>query len=511
MAVVLALAIICLIWYIFIVLVSLTGYVQLLRYYSSPLHRADCETTSSCPHVSIIRPIKGLEPNLYECLAATFRQTYPKDKLTIFFCVSDRHDPALPVIERLLHDFPSFDAQLLVEDEDPMLQEINDELGPNPKIRNMSRAYREAKGDIVWIIDCNVWVAKGTCGRMIDTLHGRGETPNKFVHCLPLVVDVLGTPVPDYAQGLLDNQESSLQATTTSTAVDNVQSRNSNESAWLYGGGRLEEMFMSSSHAKFYTAINTVLIAPCIVGKSTMFRRSHLNSLTDDQGIDSFSENICEDHLIGDLLWKQKVPEEQAGEKWAKHAMVFGDIAIQPMAGMSIKEYVARRTRWLRVRKFTVPAATLVEHGTESFFCSLYGAFAWTTLPFFSRIGVAPTWTSFGAFWLVSIMVWCLVDWTLYLKLHSGASLEIDDDTPAFARPPKHGRRRPFHVWLVTWLGRETLAFPIWAWAVFGGVSVTWRGKRFWVGLDMKVHEIGGQRKPLADETSQHLSKTRRD
>jgi len=454
-----------------------------------------------------------LEPNLYECLAATFRQTYPKDKLTISFCISDRQDPALPVVERLLFDFPNFEAQLLVEDEDPFLQENNDNLGPNPKIRNMSRAYREAKGDIIWIIDCNVWVAKGTCGRMVDTLLGHGQTPNKFVHCLPLVVDVVGTPIPEYAQSLLDNEDSSQQVTTTSTSTHNVRSREQIEkNVWHYGGGRLEEMFMSSSHAKFYTAINTVLIAPCIVGKSTMFRKSHLNSLTEDQGIDFFSENICEDHLIGDLLWKQKVPEEKQGQKWAKHAMVFGDIAMQPMAGMSVADYIARRVRWLRVRKFTVPAATLVEHGTESFVCSIYGAFAWTILPFFqSNLGVSPTWTSFAVFWLISISLWCVVDWTLYLKLHSGASLEIDNDTPLFARPPKHGRRRPFRVWLAVWLGREAMAFPIWVWAVFGGVTVVWRGKRFWVGLDMKVHEIGRPERAPSEDTSQHPSKARRD
>lgn len=42
----------------------------------------------------------------------------------------------------------------------------------------------------------------------------------------------------------------------------------------------LEELFLSTSHAKFYTAISTVAVAPCIVGKSNMFRRSHLNALT---------------------------------------------------------------------------------------------------------------------------------------------------------------------------------------------------------------------------------------
>lgn len=489
------------------------------RYYSSPPIPSK-SAHATAPNVTVIRPVKGLEPSLYECLAATFLQDYPKDKLRIFFCVSDRRDPALPVLQQLLKDFPDFDVHLVVEEEDPQLQDdaADSRLGPNPKIRNMSRAYREAKGDIVWIIDCNVWVAKGACGRMVDTLVGNRGKQNKFVHILPLVVDVAGTPVSEDSQRLLGSGPShdDVRVLTSSTQSHQLRS-NMTFDVWRDGGGRIEELFMSSAHAKFYTAINTVLVAPCIVGKSTMFRRSHLDTLTDGQGINFFSENICEDHLIGDLLWKGKVPGEEQGERWGKHAMVFGDLAIQPMAGMSVREYVARRIRWLRVRKFTVTLATLVEPGTESFLCSLYGAFAVTTVPFFSeRFGIPQSWSAFAVFWLFSVSVWCFMDWTLYKKLHSGASLELDKDTPSFARPPKGGNRRPFLVWFFAWLARETLAWPVWAWAVYGGVTVNWRGKRFWVGMDMKVHEIrpttnGGPSQKINGDSKQCASKARQD
>jgi ceramide glucosyltransferase len=447
--------------------------------------------SQDAPHVNIIRPVKGLEPSLYDCLASTFRQTYPKDRLHVRFCVSDHNDPALPVLHRLIKDFPSFDAQVLIEDEDVALQDGQLQLGPNPKIRNMSRAYRESIGDFVWIIDCNVWVAKGVCGRLVAKLEGRGEKrKNKFVHQLPLVIDTLGTTTQEETRVLLD--DSSSQIRTTSSAKDSLLSREHGQrTASSIGGGRLEELFLSSAHAKFYTAINTVLIAPCSVGKSTMFRRRHLDYLTDGAGINYFSENICEDHLIGDLLWKGKVAEEVGGERWGKHACCFGDLALQPMANMSLAEYWRRRIRWLRVRKYTVTLATFVEPGTESFLCSLYGAFAVTTLPSFqSYVGIPPTWIAFAIFWLCSVSAWCLVDRTLYLLLHSGRSIETDDDTPAFALPPQEGRRRSFSDWLFAWIGREALALPIWIWAVYGGARVEWRGREFWVGMDMKVHEI---------------------
>lgn len=158
------------------------------------------------------------------------------------------------------------------------------------------------------------------------------------------------------------------------------------------------------------------------------------------------------------------------------------------MADMAVSEYLARRVRWLRVRKFTVLLATLVEPGTESFLCSLYGAFAVTTVPFFhASLGIPQTWRGFWAFWILSVGIWAVVDWTLYAKLHSAQSVAMDGDIPTFARGQS---RKKVGEWVRSWIGREALALPIWFWAFWCGSSVEWRGKRLWVGWDMKVHEI---------------------
>lgn len=460
------------------------------------------------PHITILRPVKGLEPQLYECLAATFRQRYPRDKLTIYFCVSSKDDPAYPVLQRLVDDFPTFEAKVFIENEDPNLAGRTGEttnLGPNPKIRNLSRGYREAKGDIVWIIDCNVWVGRGVAGRMVDKLcgyeaNGARTRPYKLVHHLPLVVDSVGASVKAEARGLLSGRhDDELKVSSSSSAaydIAPVPTKNTPISQLLrLGGGRLEEMFMATSHAKFYIAINTVSVAPCLVGKSNMFRRSHLNQLTSttspySPGIDFFSDNICEDHLIGDLIWRKKLAEEQ-GESLGKHALVFGDMAIQPMAGMSVREYIARRVRWLRVRKWTVTLATLIEPGIESLLCSAYGSFAITTIPWFHNVlGVPQTWSMFTTFWTISIFAWATADWFLYRNLHACRSVEVDEDTPSFAHPPIDLQRRSFKEWILAWIARELLAMPIWVTAVLGGTTVVWRSKRFWVGMDMKVHEI---------------------
>ncbi|KAJ5182560.1 hypothetical protein N7492_000176 [Penicillium capsulatum] len=515
------------------------------RHFLRQPRRSRLAEASDAPHVTAIRPVKGLEPHLYDCLAATFRQDYPREKLTICLCVAERGDPAYPILRKLVADFPDVDARVLVEEEDELLQGNGPDayrLGPNPKIRNMSRAYREAKGDIIWIIDCNVWVGSGVCARMVDRLCGLETHPGKkykFVHHLPVAVDVTGE------NNLLQERQVLLDAKRDVSAITDTISTSRPEdglaSTLAVGGGRLEELFLSSAHAKMYTAINTVLVAPCIVGKSNMFRRSHLDHLTSPSpgpspahslapspspspsdhhspeyrpGIDFFSENICEDHLIGDLLWRKQVPGEKEGERWGKHAMVFGDLAIQPVANMSVRAYIARRVRWLRVRKFTVLLATLVEPGTESFLCSIYGAWGVTAglAPYLQRRDVSfawalTTWAAFLFVFALSMAMWVLVDWTLYIKLHSARAVEVDEKTPSFARPVRRAyqtTRRPFRQWFSAWLGRELLALPIWLSAVYGGVTVVWRDRRFKVGFDARVREVG--RAPATPEGSYSAS-----
>ncbi|KAL2866258.1 putative ceramide glucosyltransferase [Aspergillus lucknowensis] len=495
-----------LIWYFTVTTVCTLGYYKLWKYCLRRPQRSDSAKATDAPHVTVIRPVKGLEPHLYDCLASTFCQDYPLDKLTVCLCVSSRRDPAYPTLEKLVSDFPHVDARVYVEEDDALLQPDHEpayNLGPNPKIRNMSRAYREAKGDIVWIADCNIWVGKGICGRMVDKLCGFGASSggeNKFVHHLPIAVDVTGA---------VSMKKEYMLETNGTTSGANGKKVPHSLGPLAMGGGRLEELFLSSSHAKMYTAINTVLVAPCIVGKSNMFRRSHLDYLTTppptdtrrrNPGIDYFSDNICEDHLIGDLLWKNNVrEEEEQSKRLGKHALVYGDIVFQPIANMSVRSYFARRVRWLRVRKYTVILATLVEPGTESILCSLFGAWGFTTaLPqFLQDKGVdfrvdLSTWTAFLSFFSISIVTWMLVDWTVYIMLHSGKAVELDENTPDFVRPPQGTTRRRFGHWLSAWLGREALAFPIWLWAIWGGETVTWRDRQFRVGFDMKAHEIQG-------------------
>lgn len=75
----------------------------------SPSTTAPRETT---PGVSILRPLKGLDTNLYENLESTFTQEYPN--FEILLSVADEEDQALPVVRELIAKYPNVDAKVVV-------------------------------------------------------------------------------------------------------------------------------------------------------------------------------------------------------------------------------------------------------------------------------------------------------------------------------------------------------------------------------------------------------------
>ncbi|TQS37732.1 hypothetical protein Golomagni_01783 [Golovinomyces magnicellulatus] len=507
------LALACGVWYLFIIGVQSLGVFKIYRHYSSIPKAAISPTLEidHVPNVTILRPVKGKEPFLYDCLAATFRQNYPREKLSISFCVSDASDPAIPILRLLLHNFSGFNARIFIEEDDLVFDSKNSEnpkLGPNPKIRNLRRGYLEAKSDIIWILDCNVWVAPGVIGRMVDKLcgfaaDGTSNVPYKLVHQLPLIVDTVETHLSGKSgtSSVAVGSESKNQSCSANSNHQTNSPRKQPDAQMSLDvqtfGGRLEEAFMGSSHAKFYTAINTVSVAPCIVGKSNMFRKSHLNYLTRhdfySNDLDSFSHYICEDHIIGDVIWKKKVLEEKSGRKFYRHGLVVGDLAIQPIAGMSISNYIRRRVRWLRARKWTVLLATLVEPGVEPLLCSVHGAYALTSLPWLQKhLGIPPTILGFLAVWALSVSAWMLLDTITFYKLHSGRTIEFNAHTPPFVHKQLLNRtsnRRSITQWILAWIGRELLALPIWIWACLCGNTVVWRGKKFRINYNMTMTE----------------------
>ena len=67
---------------------------------------------SSAPGVSILRPLKGLDTNLFQNLESSFKQEYPN--FEILLSVADEHDKALPVVYELLARYPNVNARVII-------------------------------------------------------------------------------------------------------------------------------------------------------------------------------------------------------------------------------------------------------------------------------------------------------------------------------------------------------------------------------------------------------------
>lgn len=66
--------------------------------------------SENLPGVSIMKPLKGVDMNLYENLESYFHINYPKYE--ILFCIQEKNDPAVKVVKSLISKYPLVDARL---------------------------------------------------------------------------------------------------------------------------------------------------------------------------------------------------------------------------------------------------------------------------------------------------------------------------------------------------------------------------------------------------------------
>ena len=99
------------------------------------------------PPVSVLKPLKGTDPGMYESFRSHCLQAYPEYE--IIFGVSDPNDPALELVRRLQSEFPRVPIRTVV---------CTRILGTNVKVSNLVQMLDEAIYDRVVVNDSDIRV-----------------------------------------------------------------------------------------------------------------------------------------------------------------------------------------------------------------------------------------------------------------------------------------------------------------------------------------------------------------
>ena len=116
-------------------------------------------TTAPPLAVTILKPVCGAEPRLYECLRSFCALDHTP--LQIVFGVGDPADPAIAIVERLIAEFPSRDLSLVID------SAVH---GTNLKVSNLINMYRATKHDVIIVSDSDTAIAPNALEALLAPL-----------------------------------------------------------------------------------------------------------------------------------------------------------------------------------------------------------------------------------------------------------------------------------------------------------------------------------------------------
>lgn len=195
------------------------------------------------PPISILKPLSGLDDNLFDNLESFCCQDYPKYE--ILFSLQNFNDPAYRVVEKVKKKFSEKEISIIVQSCDD---------GWNPKVNNMLHAYRRAQYPYILISDSNVMVDRDYLRKIIQ-------------------------PMQDPEVGLVTNLIKGVGGKTI--------------------GSLFENLHLNSFILGTVCFLKKFLDIPCVVGKSMLMRRHDLEAIG---GLRAFKDVLAEDHFIGEKI-----------------------------------------------------------------------------------------------------------------------------------------------------------------------------------------------------------------
>jgi ceramide glucosyltransferase len=151
-------------WLVLVLAISGVVYASAATWMLGRFLRRPATPAASRPSISVLKPLRGDEPDLYENLASFCAQTYP-GPLQLILGAQDRADPALAIAARLQREHPDRDIVVL---SDPTLH------GTNRKVGNLINMAVHARGAVIVISDSDVRMPPYGLDRIVGALQGAG-------------------------------------------------------------------------------------------------------------------------------------------------------------------------------------------------------------------------------------------------------------------------------------------------------------------------------------------------
>jgi ceramide glucosyltransferase len=153
-------------------LVTSTGYLVLVMIASARFRRDRKKSTQppEFPPVTLLKPVCGMEPGLEGHLTTFFEQQYPTYE--IIFGARHNDDPALAVVRRIRHIYPSVPVKIVIS---------GDPWRPNAKVCSLMKMYEHAAHDYLIISDSDVKVSPNYIAEVVQPML---DPTNGMVTCL---------------------------------------------------------------------------------------------------------------------------------------------------------------------------------------------------------------------------------------------------------------------------------------------------------------------------------------